>query len=50
MNEYTHLLDTNIISDLIAAHARALDLILVTANELEFSRVPDLRVENWLLP
>ena len=33
---------------LIAAHALALDLILVTANIREFSRVPGLRVENWL--
>ncbi len=33
---------------LIAAQALALDLTLVTANEREFSRVPDLRVENWL--
>ena len=33
---------------LIAAHARALDLMVVTANMREFSRVPDLRVENWL--
>jgi tRNA(fMet)-specific endonuclease VapC len=33
---------------LIAAHALALDCILVTANEREFRRVPDLRVENWL--
>ena len=33
---------------LIAAHARALDLTVVTHNEREFSRVPDLRVENWL--
>jgi len=33
---------------LIAAHALALDLTLVTANEREFSRVPKLRVENWL--
>lgn len=33
---------------LIAAHALALDLPLVTANIREFSRVPDLRVENWL--
>ena len=33
---------------LIAAHALALDLILVTANVDEFSRVPDLRFENWL--
>jgi len=33
---------------LIAAHALALDLPLVTDNIREFSRVPDLRVENWL--
>lgn len=33
---------------LIAAHALALDLTVVTANEREFSRVPGLRVENWL--
>jgi tRNA(fMet)-specific endonuclease VapC len=32
----------------IAAHALALDLTLVTDNIGEFSRVPDLRVENWL--
>ncbi|WP_425284892.1 type II toxin-antitoxin system VapC family toxin [Devosia crocina] len=32
----------------IAAHARALDLVLVTANVREFSRVPGLAVENWL--
>jgi tRNA(fMet)-specific endonuclease VapC len=32
----------------IAAHALALDLTLVTANTGEFSRVPELRVENWL--
>lgn len=34
----------------IAAHALALDAILVTANVSEFSRVPELKVENWLLP
>lgn len=33
---------------LIAAHALALDLTVVTANAGEFSRVPGLRVENWL--
>lgn len=33
---------------LIAAHALALDCILVTDNEREFSRVPGLRIENWL--
>lgn len=32
---------------LIAAHARSLDLTVVTANEREFSRVPGLKVENW---
>lgn len=31
----------------IAAHALALDLILVTNNLREFRRVPGLRVENW---
>ena len=34
---------------LIAAHALAADLTLVTANTREFERVPSLRVENWLL-
>ncbi|MBL8225078.1 MAG: type II toxin-antitoxin system VapC family toxin [Chromatiales bacterium] len=33
---------------LIAAHARSLDLALVTANVREFARVPGLRVEDWL--
>lgn len=33
---------------LIAAHARALKLILVSDNLSEFSRVPGLTVENWL--
>ncbi|MEF8794278.1 type II toxin-antitoxin system VapC family toxin [Thiohalorhabdus sp.] len=34
---------------LIASHARALDLTLVTANRAEFQRVPGLRVANWLI-
>ena len=33
---------------LIAAHASALAATIVTANVAEFSRVPGLRVENWL--
>jgi tRNA(fMet)-specific endonuclease VapC len=33
---------------LIAAHARALNMILVTDNVREFSRVQGLAVENWL--
>jgi tRNA(fMet)-specific endonuclease VapC len=33
---------------LIAAHALTLDLPLVTDNVGEFTRVPGLRVENWL--
>ncbi len=32
---------------LIASHALALDLTLVTTNEREFRRVEGLRVENW---
>jgi tRNA(fMet)-specific endonuclease VapC len=34
---------------LIAAHALALDLILVTDNVEEFARVPGLHLENWLI-
>lgn len=34
---------------LIAAHALAAGLTLVTANTGEFERVPSLRIENWLL-
>jgi tRNA(fMet)-specific endonuclease VapC len=32
---------------LIAAHALSLECVLVTNNESEFRRVPDLKVENW---
>ena len=35
---------------LIAAHARALGLTLVTENAEELGRVPELEVENWNLP
>ena len=35
---------------LIAAHARALRAVCVTANVSEFKRVPGLKVENWLTP
>jgi tRNA(fMet)-specific endonuclease VapC len=31
----------------IAAHARSLELTLVTNNTAEFDRVPDLKFENW---
>ena len=34
---------------LIAAHARALGMTLVTNNRREFDRVPGLSVENWLV-
>lgn len=34
---------------LIAAHARAEDLILVTNNTREFNRVDGLTVENWTI-
>lgn len=32
---------------LIGAHALSVGAILVTGNEVEFRRIPDLRVENW---
>ncbi len=35
---------------LIAAHALALDLTLVTNNERDFADVPGLRIENWTMP
>ena len=34
---------------LIAAHVLFLDTVLVTNNTREFERVPDLKLENWLL-
>lgn len=34
--------------EMIAAHARAAGLILVTNNLREFKRVPGLRLENWV--
>jgi tRNA(fMet)-specific endonuclease VapC len=33
---------------IIAAHALSINCILVTNNEKEFSRVPDLHIENWI--
>jgi len=33
---------------LIAAHARSENAVLVSANLREFSRVPELKLENWL--
>ncbi len=33
---------------LIAAHAKSLDLILVTNNEKEFERIEHLKIENWV--
>ena len=34
---------------LIAAHARAIEATMVTANAAEFRRVRGLKVENWLV-
>jgi tRNA(fMet)-specific endonuclease VapC len=33
---------------LIAAHAKALNVILVTNNEQDFTRYPGINIENWL--
>lgn len=37
----------NSFDNLIAAHALALGLTLITNNERDFADVPGLRVENW---
>lgn len=34
---------------LIAAHARSLSAVLVTNNTREFSRIPDLTLEDWMI-
>ena len=34
---------------LIAAHAKANNLTLVTNNTNEFERVPGLKIENWIV-
>lgn len=34
---------------LIAAHAKAENIVLITNHEKEFRRVPELKVENWAL-
>lgn len=36
-----------VMDKLIASHARALDLTLVTNNQADFHACPGLRVENW---
>ena len=33
---------------LIAAHALSISVTLVTNNEKEFNRVPNLNIENWV--
>lgn len=33
---------------LIASHARSLSAVLVTNNAKEFSRIPDLTLEDWI--
>ena len=35
---------------LVAAQARGRDALLVTANEREFARVPNLKWEDWAIP
>ncbi len=35
---------------LIGSHARGLDVILVTHNTREFSRIEGLRLEDWTIP
>ncbi len=38
----------NALDKLIASHALALNIVLVTKNEADFLNYPDLAVENWV--
>jgi len=38
----------NALDKLIASHALALNIVLVTHNEADFLNYPDLAVENWV--
>jgi tRNA(fMet)-specific endonuclease VapC len=33
---------------LIGAHAKSLNIILVTNNTKEFERITELKIENWI--
>lgn len=43
----THGVARHSFDRLIAAHARALDLTLVTNNERDFAGITGVRIENW---
>ena len=36
------------LDNLIASHAISLNILIVTNNEKEFRRIPNLQVENWV--
>lgn len=38
------------LNKLIAAHAVSLNVVMVTNNEKDFSKYPDVQIENWLSP
>jgi len=49
--DYGLIREGNIIGNndlLIAAHARSLDMILVTNNTKEFAKITNLKLENWI--
>jgi tRNA(fMet)-specific endonuclease VapC len=50
IREATRNKDRDALDKLIAAHAVALDVALVTNNEADFTGYPGLRVENWAVP
>lgn len=49
MRQLTRERKRDALDRLIAAHATALDTILVTNNEADFQIYPDLKVENWVV-
>ena len=44
----TRLRRRDALDKLIAAHALALEVVLVTNNPVDFQAYPDLRIENWV--
>lgn len=48
VREATRERKKDVLDKLVAAHAIALDVVLVTKNERDFASYPGIKVENWL--
>ena len=48
VRQATHKRNRDALDKLIAAHAIALEVVLVTNNEQDFQNYPNLKIENWV--